>query len=182
MNISNYSEVKDNFRKIYENHGRIDILVNSAGIVDDKRISFMTQKSWENVINTNLNGTFWAIKSACKFMVKNKGGVILNISSVVSNKATLGQSNYSSSKAGIEALTRNSALEFAKDNIRVNSISPGYVGTDMLSGVSNLEQIVEKIPLGRIGNVKDVSELALFSTVCQVPQGISLEKDLASLL
>ena len=95
-------------------------------------------------------------------MIKNKGGAIVNISSVLSHKSVVGQINYSSSKAGVEALTRSSVLELAKNNIRVNSISPGYIDTDMLSSLGKIHDIIESIPLNRLGDVQDVSDFVCF--------------------
>lgn len=162
VDVSDYKFVKESFKYIYEKQGRIDVLVNSAGITRDKKINFMTEKAWKDVIEVNLDGTFWTVKQASKYMVKNKGGAIVNISSVVSHKTVIGQINYSSSKAGVEALTRSSALELAKYNIRVNSVSPGYIETDMLSYLGKIDDITEAIPLNRLGDVQDVSDLVCF--------------------
>ena len=122
----------------------------------------MTVNSWNSVVDTNINGVFWAIKCASNYMINNREGVILNISSVASKKAVNGQSNYASSKAGVEALTRVAALELAQYNIRVNSISPGYIDTDMLSNVIGIKEIIDTIPLNRLGRVEDIAELAAF--------------------
>ena len=162
VDVSDNNQVKKAFKCIYEKEGKIDILVNSAGITNDKKIGFMTEKAWRDVIEVNLNGTFWTIKQASKFMLKNKDGVIVNLSSVVSHKTVVGQINYSSSKAAIEALTRTAALELSSYNIRVNSVSPGYIETGMLSSLSEVDNVIENIPLKRLGNVQEVSELICF--------------------
>lgn len=162
VDVSDYKFVKESFKCIYEKQGRIDVLVNYAGITRDKKINFMIEKVWKYVIEINLNGTFWTVKQASKYMIKNKGGAIVNISSVLSHKSVVGQINYSSSKAGVEALTRSSVLELAKNNIRVNSISPGYIDTDMLSSLGKIHDIIESIPLNRLGDVQDVSDFVCF--------------------
>ncbi|VSW63516.1 3-ketoacyl-ACP reductase [Streptococcus pneumoniae] len=144
------------------NYMRVDVLVNYAGITRDKKINFMIDKAWKYVIEINLNGTFWTVKQANKYMMKNKGGAIVNISSVLSHKTVVGQINYSSSKAEVEALTRSSVLELAKNNIRVNSISPGYIDTNMLSSLGKIHDIIESIPLNRLGDVQDVSDFVCF--------------------
>ncbi|CIQ04527.1 cylG protein [Streptococcus pneumoniae] len=162
LNVSDYKFVKESFKCIYEKQGRIDVLVNFAGITRNKKIKFMTEIVWKDVIKVNLDGTFWTVKQTSKYMMKNKGGGIVNISSVVAHKTVIGQINYSSSKAGVETLTRSSALELEKYNIRVNSVSLGCIDTDMLSSLGKIDDIIEVMPLNRLGDVQDVSDFVCF--------------------
>ena len=159
--VASYSSLKEILTKIIRKHNRVDVLVNSAGITEDKKMNFMTEKSWNDVIKTNLNGTFWTIKIVSKQMIKQRSGVVVNISSATTKKAALGQSNYMSSKAGVEALTRAAALELARYNIRVNSVSPGYIDTEMTDRIDK-GKLIDIIPLRRFGKPKDVAELVSF--------------------
>lgn len=156
--VKDYQATKKLVNEIILKEHKIDVLVNNAGKTNDKSLSFMSEKSWKDIIDTNLNGTFNFTKLVGNQMIRKKSGVIVNISSVASNYTMKGQSNYASSKAGIEALTRVSAKEFSPFNIRVNSVSPGYIQTDMTS----MLDVTNKILLGRMGNTEEVAKVVDF--------------------
>ena len=144
--------------------GRIDILVNNAGISHDNIIIRMTEEDWDSVLNINLKGCFNGIKSVTRQMIKNKGGRIINITSVIGQIGNIGQSNYAASKAGIIGLTKSMAKELGSRNITVNAVAPGYISTDMTSNMRNdlKEKMKSSIPLGRLGAPDDVANLVCF--------------------
>jgi acetoacetyl-CoA reductase len=143
---------------------RLDIIVNNAGINRDKSLRKMTEDEWEEVINVNLNGTFYCTKAALPTMINQKFGRVINISSYVGQAGNFGQANYSASKGAIIAFTKTVALEMAKFNITANVIAPGFTSTEMLSSVPQdvLEQIREKIPLHRFAQPEEIGKAAAF--------------------
>ncbi|KXZ17817.1 3-oxoacyl-ACP reductase [Bacillus nakamurai] len=161
VDVRDYTQVKECIEKIYDTHGRIDCLINNAGINKDKTITFMNQRSWQDVINTNLNGTFNCCKFVSKYMINQGNGSIINMSSVSGMKGIEGQTNYSAAKAGINGLTKTLAKEMAKYNVRVNAICPGFIESDMTSNLDE-NRLVNLIPMQHLGSPDDVSELALF--------------------
>ena len=164
VDITDEKNVEQSIEKIIEAEGRIDILVNNAGITRDNLILRMSLKDWKKVIDINLTGAFICSKHIVKYMVKNRSGKIINISSIVGVHGNAGQSNYSSSKAGIIGLTKTLARELAGRNILVNAIAPGYIETEMTEKLSDKikEKLMEQIPIGRLGSVDDVAKTALF--------------------
>ena len=150
----------DNFKNTVESFGP-EILVNNAGITKDNIFLRMSDDEWLDVINTNLTGTFRVTKLVAKGMLKQKWGRIINISSISGMMGNPGQANYSASKSGIDGFTRSLAKELGSRNITVNSVAPGFIATDMTDSLTD-EELTKKIPLGRIGNVKDVVSLVLF--------------------
>lgn len=159
--VSDYTLAKGLVAKIIDQHGKIDCLINNAGITRDKTISFMNESNWKSVIDTNLNGTFNYCKFAVKEMAKKKNGVIINISSVSGVMGMPGQTNYSASKAGIIALTKSLAKEVGHFGIRVNAISPGFIQTEMTDNL-DIQKITKNIPLKRMGETKDLTGLVNF--------------------
>ena len=141
-----------------------DSLINNAGITADQIFMRMKDEDWDNVIETNLTGTFNLSKIFIKNMIKNKSGRIINISSVSGLMGNPGQVNYASSKAALTGFTKSLAKEVGSRNITVNSVAPGYIDTDMTSFLDNdaKEKIINNIPLGRIGVTSDISELVMF--------------------
>jgi len=139
-------------------------LVNNAGITRDKSLRKMSDDDWADVINVNLNGTYYCINAALPFMIQQKFGRIINISSYVGQNGNLGQSNYEAGKSEIIAFTKALALGVAKHNITANAIAPGFVCTEALSSMppNILEQIRSKIPLGRFANPDEVASAAVF--------------------
>lgn len=164
VDITDEKSVEQSIEKIIEAEGRIDILVNNAGITRDNLILRMSLEDWKKVIDINLTGAFICSKHTVKYMVKNRSGKIINISSIVGVRGNAGQSNYSSSKAGIIGLTKTLARELAGRNILVNAIAPGYIETEMTKKLSDKikEKLMEQIPTGRLGSVDDVAKTALF--------------------
>ena len=162
--ITNQAQISDIFKYIYTNHNSIDVLINNAGITKDNIIIRMKDEEWDNVININLTGTFNCCKIVSKYMVKQRSGKIINISSIIAQIGNTGQSNYSASKAGVIGLTKSLAKELASKNITVNAINPGYIISDMTNNLNENRKndFLNKIPLNRFGEAHDVSELALF--------------------
>jgi len=144
--------------------GSLDGLVNNAGITQDNLAIRMSLDEWQKVININLTSTFLMSKFAIKKMLKNKSGKIVNITSVVGHTGNLGQANYTASKAGIVAMSKSLAIEYAKKNINVNCISPGFIKTAMTDKIDEKfkEVIVSKIPSARLGEPDDIANVVLF--------------------
>ena len=160
-NVANAEECKETVKAITESFGGIDILVNNAGITRDNLLISMSEEEFDDVINTNLKGCFNMIKACGRNFIKKKYGKIINISSVSALLGTAGQVNYSSSKAGVIALTKVTAREFASKNICCNAIAPGFVTTDMTKDLQS-EEYLKLIPLKRLGKPEDVANLAAF--------------------
>ena len=144
--------------------GSLDGIVNNAGITQDNLAIRMSLDEWQKVININLTSTFLMSKFAIKKMLKNKSGKIVNITSVVGHTGNLGQANYTASKAGIVAMSKTLAIEYAKKNININCISPGFIKTDMTDKIDEKfkEIIVSKIPSARLGKPDDIANAVLF--------------------
>ncbi len=144
--------------------GKIDILVNNAGITRDDLIMRMKPEDWNDVIDTNLSGTFWTIKAATRPMMKARGGRIINITSVSGQAGQIGQTNYSSAKAGLIGLTKATARELGSRNITCNAVAPGFVLTDLTGDLPEdlLEEARERTPLGRFTSLEDVSAAVAF--------------------
>jgi 3-oxoacyl-[acyl-carrier protein] reductase len=144
--------------------GSLDGLVNNAGITQDNLAIRMSLDEWQKVININLTSTFLMSKFAIKKMLKNKSGKIVNITSVVGHTGNLGQANYTASKAGIVAMSKSLAVEYAKKNININCISPGFIKTAMTDKIDDKfkEVIISKIPSARLGEPDDIANAVLF--------------------
>ncbi len=160
---------KDKIEEFIENAstelgGSLDCIVNNAGITQDNLAIRMSLDEWEKVININLTSTFLLSKFAIKKMLKNKSGKIINITSVVGHTGNLGQANYTASKAGIIAMSKSLAIEYAKKNINVNCISPGFIKTAMTNKIDDKfkEIIISKIPSGKLGEPEDIANAVLF--------------------
>ena len=162
--ISIHSQVKQTIKKVIGKFKRIDIVVNNAGIINDSFIQNMTDEQWLSVINVNLNGPFYLLREVIPFMIEQKDGNIVNISSIASERGTIGQSNYSASKSALNGLTRALSKELGKYGIRVNSVIPGIVQTDMISGVPSkiLNKNIDMIPVNRIGTPDEIAQAVLF--------------------
>ncbi len=135
-NVANFDEVKTMIDNVIENFGRLDIVVNNSGITKDKLLVKMDEKSFDDVIDVNLKGVFNVCKHSSKMLMKQRSGVIINMSSVVGINGNAGQINYSASKAGLIGMTKTMAREFAKKNIRANAIAPGFIESDMTATLS----------------------------------------------
>ena len=140
----------------------IDIVINNAGISYIGLLTDMTNEEWMTILNTNLSALFWVCRDAAKGMIKKHQGKIINISSVSGLMGLPGQANYSSSKAGVIALTKVAAKEFAAKNVCCNAIAPGFITTDMTKDLGNTEDFINQIPQKRLGKPEDVANLAAF--------------------
>ena len=162
--VGNLNQVNNMIDKTTARFGQIDILVNNAGIIDDGLLLRMSDVSWERVITTNLNGTFYCSRSVIRSMVKTRWGRIINIGSVVGLRGNIGQTNYTASKAAINGFTFALAKEVATRNITVNTITPGYINTDTVEGLSKKqkETIMTWIPMQKFGDVDDIAAMVGF--------------------
>ncbi|MGI9951084.1 3-oxoacyl-[acyl-carrier-protein] reductase [Moorellaceae bacterium AZ2] len=147
-----------------EAFGRVDILVNNAGITRDNLSLRMKQEEWEAVLHTNLTGVFFCCQAALRPMLRQKGGRIINITSVVGLTGNAGQANYAAAKAGLIGLTKSLAKEVASRGILVNAVAPGFISTDMTEGLpeETRRAFLERIPLGRPGSPEEVADVVLF--------------------
>ena len=162
--VTSFDRAKDLVKQVKERFGRIDILVNNAGITRDKLVALMSEKDWDDVLDTNLKGSFNLTKHTVGIMLRQRSGSILNITSISGIIGMAGQVNYSSSKAGMIGFTKALAKELGKANVTVNALALGFVETDM-TGVLNAEyraKALEQIPLGRFGKPEEIAEIALF--------------------
>ena len=162
--VSQFDQVEALISNSVEEYGKIDVIVNNAGITRDGLIMRMSDEDWDTVIDINLKGTFNGIKAVSRQMMKQKFGRIINISSVVGLKGNPGQANYAASKSGIIGLTKSSSKELASRGITVNCIAPGYIATEMTDQLTDKvkEEIINRIPLGYIGNSNNIATTALF--------------------
>ncbi len=160
--VSNDVRVKEMMDEIKTSHGGLDILVNNAGILRDRTLRKMSPAEWKQVLDVNLTGAFNTLHHAADLL--RPGGRVINISSVSAAVGLIGQANYSASKAGIIALTKVAAREFARNHVNVNAIAPGFIDTEMSRGIPPEigKRFVEQIPLGRFGQVEDIVNAALF--------------------
>lgn len=164
VNIVNEVEVSNFFNEIIDKTGRIDVLVNNAGITKDGLLVRMKEQDWDAVLNVNLKGVFTCTKIVAKLMMQQRSGRIINISSVVGVTGNAGQANYSASKAGVIGLTKTAAKELASRGITVNAIAPGFIETDMTAAMSDKARnaMLDQIPLKRAGYPEDVASAAAF--------------------
>lgn len=156
--VSKREEAKQLVEYTLNKYKKIDVLINNAGISQFKEFTQITDEDWNKIINTNLNSVFYTTQEACKNMIYNKKGCIINISSIWGLVGSSCEVHYSVSKAGIDAMTKSLAKELGPSNIRVNSIAPGIINTDMNSKLTEeeIENIKEEIPLEKIGNTGDI--------------------------
>ncbi len=166
VNVTDAKAVEAFVEKAKAEYGRIDVLVNNAGITRDALIQKMTEEDWDAVINVNLKGVFLMTKYIAPLMMESGSGAIVSISSVVGLDGNIGQSNYAATKGGVVAMTKGWAKEFARKGakVRVNAVSPGYTRTPMIETVPEkvLEPIIAKTPLGRLGEIDDIAHAVLF--------------------
>ena len=162
--VSDFSAAETMVKDVKEKYGAIDVLVNNAGITRDGLLMRMKEADWDAVMNTNLKGVFNCTKAATKFMMKQKSGSIINISSVVGLMGNAGQTNYAAAKAGIIGFTKAAAKEFASRGIRVNAIAPGFIETEMTDVLpeSVKEGMIQSIPLGRMAKAEEVADGVVF--------------------
>lgn len=163
-NVGNYEEVKEMIDTIVKEHKTIDIIVNNAGITRDNLLLKMSEQEFDDVITTNLKGAFNTIKHASRYMLKQRSGKIINISSVSGIVGNAGQTNYSAAKAGIIGMTKAVAKELASRNITVNAVAPGFIQTDMTEALPDAmkEKVSDSIPLKKMGQPEDIAKMVSF--------------------
>ena len=164
FDISQSEKIEEFIENSSKQLGGLDCIVNNAGVTQDNLAIRMSIEEWKKVIDINLTSTFLMSKFAVKKMLKNKKGKIINITSVVGHTGNLGQSNYTASKAGIVAMSKSLAIEYAKKNININCISPGFIKTAMTDKIDDKfkEVIISKIPSARLGEPEDIANAVLF--------------------
>lgn len=161
--VADFAQTKETVALIKEAFATVDILINCAGITRDKLLAMMREDDFDAVIATNLKGTWNMIRQCCGIFIRNKGGSIVNVSSVVGLTGNAGQSNYSASKAGIIGLTKSTAKELAAKNIRCNAVAPGFIATDMTKDLGGEDSLwLKMIPLARAGEAEEVAEAIVF--------------------
>ena len=162
--VGKADQAQNLIQQAIQTFGRVDVLVNNAGITRDNLLMRMKEEEWDQVIETNLKGTFNCIKAVTRQMMKQRSGRIINITSVVGQMGNAGQANYAASKAGIIGLTKSVAKELASRNITCNAVAPGFIETDMTAvlGENVKESLQAQIPLGRLGTESDVAKVVCF--------------------
>ena len=162
--LDEHSKIEEFIEKIHTKLDGIDVLVNNAGITLDNLSIRLTENDWKKVLDINLTSTFLMCKSVIKKMLKKKYGKIINITSIVGHTGNQGQANYSASKAGIVAFSKSLAMEYAKKNININCVSPGFIKTEMTDAINEdfKKILISKIPSGNLGSGEDVSNCVAF--------------------
>ena len=162
--VSNHDEAIDLAEKTIAHFGKVDILINNAGITRDRTFRKLGAREWNEVINTNLNSTYYITSAVINHMLEQNFGRIVNISSIVGQAGAFGQTNYAASKAGIIGLTKSLALETARNGITVNAVCPGYIATEMVMEIPEnvRNNIVATIPLQRLGETSEIADAVLF--------------------
>lgn len=174
--VSDYQAAKETVAAIKADYGTVHILVNNAGITRDGLILMMREEAFDDVIETNLKGAFNMIRHCSGLFVRNKEGVIINISSVVGLTGNAGQCNYAASKAGLIGLTKSVAKELAPKGIRCNAIAPGFIATDM-TGNQGENPLLQMVPLGRMGTPDDIADAAAYLVTAHYVTGEVLRVD-----
>lgn len=164
MDVANGAAVGEAVAKVLADFGRIDVLVNNAGITRDTLLMRMSEEDWDAVLDINLKGAFLVTKAVVKPMMKQRSGAIVNIASVVGIMGNPGQANYTASKAGLIALTKTTAKELGSRNVRVNAVAPGFIRTAMTDKLAEpvKEAMLKMVPLGRLGEPEDVAKAVAF--------------------
>jgi 3-oxoacyl-[acyl-carrier protein] reductase len=162
--VSNRDDAERLIEAAVTEYGRIDVLVNNAGITRDQLLMRMTDDDWDAVLDTNLKGAFHTTRAALRPMLRKRSGRIINISSVVGLIGNAGQANYAAAKAGLIGFTKSTAREVASRNITVNAVAPGYIATDMTDAIAeNMRaKILDQVPMGRLGTPEDVAAVVAF--------------------
>ena len=161
FDVSDEESVNTAINQIIRDSGKIDILINNAGITRDGLLMRMKASQWDEVLNTNLKGVFLCTKNVSKFMIKQRSGKIINITSIVGLIGNPGQANYAASKAGVIGFTKTCAKEFASRGIKVNAIAPGFIETEMTENLRT-DDLLKMIPLGKLGSADQIASLVNF--------------------
>jgi 3-oxoacyl-[acyl-carrier protein] reductase len=164
FDVADTAACASNVEHIVKTHGRLDVLVNNAGVAVDGLVMRVKDEDWDKQLDTNLKGAFALIRAASRPMMKQRGGAIVNLTSIVGESGNGGQAAYSASKAGLIGLTKSVAKELASRNVRVNAVSPGFIGTDMTAHIPEelRQKMVESIPLARLGSSEEVANAVVF--------------------
>lgn len=160
--VADFQQAKETVAEVKKTFGTIDILVNNAGITRDGLLAMMGEDAFDAVVSTNLKGAFNFIRHCTPIFIRNRGGAIVNVSSVVGLMGNAGQANYASSKAGLIGLTKSVARELAGRGVRCNAVAPGFIATDMTQGLDESGAVLGGIPLGRVGAPEDVARAVVF--------------------
>ncbi len=165
--VSQAAEAAELIDHVVQQFGRIDVLVNNAGITIDKTLKNLTIEDWDTVIRTNLNSCFYTVKAALPYFMAQESGRIINISSFVGKMGNFGQANYAAAKSGIVGFTKTAALELARYGVTVNAVCPGFIETEMYTSVPDKvkEAILKRIPLGRVGMPQEVARAVRYLIV-----------------
>jgi acetoacetyl-CoA reductase len=163
-NIGAVEDCERVVQEVLNQHGRLDVLVNNAGITADKTVRRMTPGEWDRVVQVNLSGAFYLSRAILQHMLDRGSGRIVNISSIIGESGNIGQANYAAAKAGLFGLTMSLAQETALKGITVNSVAPGYVSTEMVAAVPQdaLDRVIAKIPAGRLGEPDEIARVVEF--------------------
>ena len=164
VDTSNYEQVVAATKRVFDANGKIDILINNAGITNDSTLKKMTPEQWQSVIDINLTGTFYCTKAVNQYMVEAGWGRIINVSSVVGLYGNFGQTNYVATKAGVIGMTKTLCRELGKKGVTVNAVAPGFIATDMVAKMPEdvLAGMVAKVPVGRLGKPEDITNAFCF--------------------
>lgn len=164
VDTSNYEQVVAATKRVFDVNGKIDILINNAGITNDSTLKKMTPEQWQSVIDINLTGTFYCTKAVNQYMVEAGWGRIINVSSVVGLYGNFGQTNYVATKAGVIGMTKTLCRELGKKGVTVNAVAPGFIATDMVAKMPEdvLAGMVAKVPVGRLGKPEDIANAFCF--------------------
>ena len=160
--VENSDEVGKTIDEVVNDLGKIDILINNAGITRDKLLMMMKEEDFDDVISVNLKGAYNTMRKVCPMLARQRWGRVINLSSIAGINGNAGQVNYSASKAGLIGMTKSAAREFAGRGITVNAIAPGFVETDMTEKFASDENVMKRIPVGRMGRPDEIASLALF--------------------
>ena len=160
--VQDSAEVGQTIDAVVNDLGKIDILVNNAGITRDKLLMMMKEEDFDDVISVNLKGAYNMMRKICPMLARQRWGRVINLSSIAGINGNAGQVNYSASKAGVIGITKSAAREFAGRGITVNAIAPGFVETDMTERFASDENVIKRIPVGRMGRPDEIASLALF--------------------
>tara|TARA_B110000438_G_C15646186_1_gene577563 strand:- start:109 stop:855 length:747 start_codon:yes stop_codon:yes gene_type:complete len=164
VDVSNVDSCSQLIKQVIDTYGKIDVLVNNAGITRDNLLLRMKFDEWNDVINTNLSSLYYCVKPCIRHMLKQRSGCIINMSSIIGVIGNAGQSNYAAAKSGMIGFTMSVAKEFGAKGIRCNAVAPGFIQTDMTNSLPNefLDTIIKKVSVNRLGQADEVSNLVLF--------------------
>jgi acetoacetyl-CoA reductase len=163
-NIGKAEDCERVINEVIDQHGKLDVLVNNAGITADRTVRKMAPEDWDRVVQVNLSGAFYLSRAVLQHMLDRGSGRIINISSVIGERGNVGQANYAAAKSGLFGLTTSLALETARKGITVNAVTPGYIETEMVANVpaEAMEKVIAQIPMGRLGKPEEVARVVEF--------------------